>query len=172
VAATDPPSAGEELDMTASHTKDRPPPREDCDICRRVVFGDPALTVGETSEWKVFLNEQFTSRPLVWVAARQHVEGLWALTDAQASTWAVVLRETAAAMRTAFAGERVYVAHFGESHPHFHAVMLARSTGAAEPGPRGVSLLATVLASKSTADVVTAARSAAALREQALPFVS
>jgi diadenosine tetraphosphate (Ap4A) HIT family hydrolase len=128
-----------------------------------VVSGDPALTVSEHSEWKVFINEQFSSPALVWVAARHHVEGLWALTDGQASSWAVVLRETAAAMRSAFEGERVYVAHFGETHPHFHAVMLARSAVPTGEHDRGVVLLAAALASKST-DFEGAVGSAAVMR--------
>jgi diadenosine tetraphosphate (Ap4A) HIT family hydrolase len=141
--------------------------RDDCELCRRVREGDPSLTVIDTPVWRVFLNEQFPAPGLVWVCAKEHVEGLWALTDEQAASWAVVLRQTAQAMRAALAAERVYVAHFGENHPHFHAVLLNRSAGQESPAEKGVSLLAATLAAKSApdaADAAAAARSAHALR--------
>jgi diadenosine tetraphosphate (Ap4A) HIT family hydrolase len=138
--------------------------REGCELCWRVEHGDPSLTVTESPTWKVFFNEHFSSPSLVWVCATDHVEGLWALTDVQATSWAVVLRRTARAMREAYKAERVYVAHFGENQAHFHAVMLARPSEQVAPSQKGVPFLASTLAARADGDVASAAASAKLLR--------
>ena len=102
----------------------------------------------------------------VMVATRQHTEGSWALTDAQAASMGSVLRSITAAVKQVADAERVHLIAQGETALHFHYLIIARRKGetpifdGGELGRRGPALADAGKAAQFDADVRKAALSA------------
>jgi hypothetical protein len=85
------------------------------------------------------------------LVAKQHVEGIWQFSDGQAESFGVLLRDLAKRLRNAVAAERVYLVSFGESYPHFHALLITRSEADID-GARGLALVGAHLAKSEATD--------------------
>jgi diadenosine tetraphosphate (Ap4A) HIT family hydrolase len=138
----------------------------DCKLCRDLRTLPSAFVVLETDDWIVFVNQDYLRPGCVWVQAKEHVEGLWAMTDDQAATFGVVTRATSVAMRAAFDAQKIYLVSFGENHPHFHALLIARTNEHVDAADRGLSLVGAYLASKGAADTEVSLASSRAIRDQ------
>jgi diadenosine tetraphosphate (Ap4A) HIT family hydrolase len=66
------------------------------------------------------------------VSTEDHVEGLWSLTSEQAASFGPVARRLSDAIRSATNAECVYLVALGESQPHFHFLLAARTAGVPE----------------------------------------
>jgi hypothetical protein len=75
----------------------------------------------------------------LWVAAKTHVEGLWGLTDSQAASFGSVFRAMAGSLLKVTDAEKVYIVSIGESLPHFHALLIARTES--DSDQRGLPLI-------------------------------
>jgi diadenosine tetraphosphate (Ap4A) HIT family hydrolase len=135
----------------------------DCALCADLEVLPAGAVVIDEPEWVVFVHPSYRRDGCLWVQAREHVEGLWSLTDAQAASFAEVARSSAAALRSAAAAPRVYVVSFGENFPHFHALLIARGDDV-PPSDRGLELVGSHLRSKDDRDDAAAIVKAAALR--------
>jgi len=86
----------------------------------RVVYDDPA--------WRAF---QVAEVPgWVMLAPKEHVEGMWGLSDEQSARFGPALRDLSAAVKQATGADRVYLMYLGESAKHFHAGLFPLAPGA------------------------------------------
>jgi diadenosine tetraphosphate (Ap4A) HIT family hydrolase len=93
----------------------------------------PGGVVYDTTHWAVFLR----SRPLLvpgqgFIVLRRHCEDIAALTDDEAASLGVVVRQVAAAYYAVLAPERVHIGLYGEGVRHIHLHVLPRMRGMPE----------------------------------------
>lgn len=142
----------------------------ECGLCAQLHDLPGEAVVLQTGDWAVYVNPSYPGQECVWVQAVSHVEGPWALSDAQADSFGPVVRAAATGLREARGAERIYVVSFGENHQHFHALVIARRADIGAQG-RGLSLVGAILGSKGTPNVSAAAAMAADIRSH-LPSAS
>ncbi len=87
-----------------------------------------------------FWNVCHSARPALmrgslFIFPKRHCENIYDLTMEEAAEYGIVLQKTGAAMRDAFAPERIYVCSFGEvmRHVHFHIIPRMPTMSAAGP---------------------------------------
>jgi len=103
----------------------------------------------------------------VMVATREHTEGSWALSDAQAASMGSVLRNLTSAIKQVAGAERIHFIAQGETALHFHYLVMARRKGdvpvfeGAELGRRAPALADADKAAQFDIDVRKAALAAA-----------
>jgi diadenosine tetraphosphate (Ap4A) HIT family hydrolase len=97
----------------------------------------------------VYSSDAFTVAPapmqvpgwfLLWTN-RHDVNGLWEMTDGEASEFGRLARDLAQTAREATDAERTYLMAFGEHALHFHAMVLTRTADMPQDA-RGPGLLA------------------------------
>ena len=137
----------------------------ECGLCAQLHELPTDAVVLRTGDWAVYVNPSYPGQECVWVQAVSHVEGPWALSDAQAGSFGVVMRAAATGLREARGAERVYVISMGENHQHFHALLIARRADISPEG-RGLTLVGTILGAKGAPDRVAAAAMAADIRSR------
>jgi galactose-1-phosphate uridylyltransferase len=94
-----------------------------CDICARV-HDSNRVSVIDTAHFATAVSPQYPWG--VTINAKQHKEGLWALSDDEAGDLGRLLARLSGAIH-ATGSERVYMASFGEEHSvHFHMILLSR----------------------------------------------
>lgn len=71
---------------------------------------------------------------------RRHAEGWAGLTPGEAAGFGAVSQRVDAAIRAATGVEKVYFMNFGENHPHFHYLVIARPLDL-EPAARGAAIV-------------------------------
>ena len=71
---------------------------------------------------------------------RRHAEGWTGLTADEAAGFGAVSQRLEAAIRAATGVEKVYFMSFGENHPHFHYLVIARPLDL-EPAARGAAIV-------------------------------
>jgi hypothetical protein len=72
--------------------------------------------------------------------ARRHIEGLWNLSDLEASQLGLAITKVSKAILGAIDAERVYVEAFGEDTLHAHVLLLARTPRVPMDARRGAFL--------------------------------
>ncbi|MEI8001269.1 MAG: hypothetical protein WCI50_07945 [Actinomycetes bacterium] len=98
-------------------------PVDGCDICERV-HDSNRVSVIDTEHFATAISPRYPWG--VTINAKQHKEGLWALSDDEASELGRLLARLSGAIH-ATGSERVYMASFGEEHSvHFHMILLSR----------------------------------------------
>lgn len=71
---------------------------------------------------------------------RRHAEGWTDLTPSETSSFGAISQRLEAAIRTAMGVTKVYFMSFGENHPHFHFLVIARPIDL-EPPSRGAAII-------------------------------
>ena len=71
---------------------------------------------------------------------RRHAEGWADLTADEAAAFGAISQRVDAAIRAATGAPKVYFMSFGENHPHFHFLVVARSADL-EPTSRGAAIV-------------------------------
>lgn len=106
-----------------------------CISCRTLAgaVAPPGGVVYDTPHWAVFLR----SRPLLvpgqgFIVLRRHCEDIAALTDDEAASLGVVVRQVAAAYNAVLAPERVHIGLYGEGVRHIHLHVMPRMRGMPE----------------------------------------
>ncbi|MGI5129915.1 hypothetical protein ACQEVB_24155 [Pseudonocardia sp. CA-107938] len=97
----------------------------DCLPCS-LETADPATVVFCDELWSCEIFPGYEVPGWFVLRARRHVVGTDGLDDDEAATYGVRLRDLTRAVRTGVGAERVYAVVFGEQHPHFHTLVIAR----------------------------------------------
>ncbi len=63
------------------------------------------------------------------VMTRRHAEGIWSLSDAEASRFGPLMRDIAQTVKAVTGAQRVHFAAMGEVAPHYHNAILPRRPG-------------------------------------------
>ncbi len=97
-----------------------------CHICDGIA-GPRERFVYEDEHWAAY-------RPIdvpgwVMLATKEHVEGTWNLTDAQAADFGRIARDASAAVKKAVGADRVHLVYLGETARHFHAGLFPVAEG-------------------------------------------
>jgi diadenosine tetraphosphate (Ap4A) HIT family hydrolase len=140
---------------------------DSCHLCQDMPDPTSPLVVLDTSDWSVFVRED-SRLGCVWLQAKEHVEGLWAMTEQQVATLGSVMRATSAAMCAALNAEKIYLISLGERHAHFHALLIAR-TGTDEE--KAIPLVALHLAPNPPLYAGLASVNAAEIRKHLRPEI-
>jgi diadenosine tetraphosphate (Ap4A) HIT family hydrolase len=135
-----------------------------CALCRAVEQLPAETVVAAGDEWLTYVHPDLAQENCLWVQTRQHVEGLWSMTESQAASMGPTVSRAAQALRRARSAERVYVVSFGENHPHIHALVIARPPANRATEPRGTDLVAAVMSGFGHTDAAAAGRIAGSLR--------
>jgi diadenosine tetraphosphate (Ap4A) HIT family hydrolase len=114
-----------------------PPPSTEsgaCKICLSVDHVPESRRVYVDSRWVAAIFDGLEVPGWIVLSLRRHAEGFSAMTPAEASTLGPVVSRLAGAIEVATGAERVYLAGFGERHPHLHLLLAPR--GAEVPHER------------------------------------
>jgi diadenosine tetraphosphate (Ap4A) HIT family hydrolase len=100
---------------------------DDCAICKMLDSAAPEEIVIDTDLYRG--HTVFDAPGWVMVSAKRHAEGIWGLTDAEASAFGVIANQLARVMRAEANAERVHLLAQGEHVLHFHAILIPRQPG-------------------------------------------
>jgi diadenosine tetraphosphate (Ap4A) HIT family hydrolase len=101
-----------------------------CELMRRRDRGEAPVwdSILRTEHWD--LVHSFDTSLLGWLVliARRHIEALAELTDAEAASLGLLVRDVSQALQRALACQKTYVVQFAEAkeHPHVHVHVIAR----------------------------------------------
>jgi diadenosine tetraphosphate (Ap4A) HIT family hydrolase len=118
---------------------DRPVPDRECLICS-MEEGDPASRVFLDELWAAEVAPGYEVPGWFFLRARRHAERLTGLDDAETATFGRHARDLVSAVEQVTGAPAVYLLAFGESYPHFHALIAARGERV-PPELRGGALL-------------------------------
>lgn len=111
----------------------------DCLICS-MEASSPTMRVFRDEYWAAEVAPGYEVPGWFFLRARRHAEKLSGLNDDEAVTFGRHAHDMVTAVETVTAAPAVYLLHFGENYPHFHAVITAR--GEQVPAERrGAALL-------------------------------
>ena len=97
----------------------------DCLICS-METSSPTMRVFRDEYWAAEVAPGYEVPGWFFLRARRHAEKLSGLNDDEVATFGRHAHDLVTAVETATAAPAVYLLHFGESYPHFHALVAAR----------------------------------------------
>ncbi|WP_404478819.1 HIT family protein [Novosphingobium sp. BL-52-GroH] len=97
----------------------------DCTVCAMVAASDRSSVIWEDENW--IATTMLDVPGWLLVMTRRHVDGVWSLNAAEASSFGPILRDLAQATKAATGAERTHLAAQGERALHFHYMILART---------------------------------------------
>jgi diadenosine tetraphosphate (Ap4A) HIT family hydrolase len=101
--------------------------QDECSICKMLdAVGEDEIVI-DTDLFRA--HTVFDAPGWTMVSSKRHAEGIWGLTDAEASAFGTIANQLARAMRAEATAERVHVLAQGEHALHFHAILVPRQPG-------------------------------------------
>ncbi len=98
----------------------------DCLICaQEIIDADQRIFADE--DWSAGILPGFEVPGWYVLCLRRHGEGITALNEREAATFGPRLRDLSAAVGSATGAPTVYAVSFGESFPHYHVLVMART---------------------------------------------
>ena len=101
----------------------------------------PEAIVLRDETWSCEIPPNLEAPGWYFLRLRRHAEGWAGLTPDEAAGFGQVSQRIEAAIRAATGVEKVYFMSFGENHPHFHYLVIARPLDL-EPAARGAAIVA------------------------------
>lgn len=140
------------------------PPSDGCSLCEVVRALPETVTLASDQEWITYIHPSLPHPNAIWLQTRDHRDGVWDITDSQATSMGWTIRRAARVLRRARRVGRVYAVGFGENHQHMHLLMIGRKEKDEEGALRGPDLVADVLAGYGMPEVDRAAEVAESFR--------
>ena len=128
----------------------------------------PESVVFRDGRWAAEIPSGLEAPGWYFLRLRRHAEGFAGLTGSERAEFGDVCSRLEAAIRTTTGAPKVYFMSFGESHTHFHYLVIARGDGI-EPSWRGAAIVSHLAELK---DPDAALRVAGLVRDAYLPAIS
>jgi diadenosine tetraphosphate (Ap4A) HIT family hydrolase len=113
--------------LPASHDRSEGHQVDDCTMCAQLLSEPEGGWVLRHGGWAALVYPGHEVPGSIVVALERHAEGIAELDRTEAEEYGVVAWRLARALQAATDSERVYLAAFGESVPHFHFLAAART---------------------------------------------
>ncbi|MEO8263088.1 MAG: hypothetical protein ABI566_11015 [Pseudolysinimonas sp.] len=111
-----------------------------CGPCALEQADDDAI-VWRDDVWSCEIPTGLEAPGWFFLRLRRHAEGWAELTADEAAAFGAVSQRLETAIREATGAPKVYFMSFGENHPHFHFLVIARPADL-EPDSRGAAIVA------------------------------
>jgi diadenosine tetraphosphate (Ap4A) HIT family hydrolase len=97
----------------------------DCHVCK--TLSDPQQVLYDAGPWAAFLVANVPG--WVMLGTKEHVEGMWGLSDDEAAGFGPAVRTIGRAVKETTGAERVHLVYLGENALHFHVGFFPRQRG-------------------------------------------